>query len=544
MNFQNKIGGIFTGIKNLAGRAYKHFTAAMKEKIYSLLLLFVLFYAADFYILDIVSSADLFLQSFLLATLFSYISYIIRNRFLRGLYNTFLFASAVLMFVVEMFCVIVYGVRINVEFAGIIMGTNLYESYEFLTFYFSDSMLIGGVVLIVLAIALAVKYFNRIPKINNRHIYRCMALLFAAGCVSSVINSDVWKEVYLGKINLFAQVEDIPDLRNYLSNPNLNIEDNKQPQNVVVIIGESFTRRNSSLYGYEKQTNPRIGEHLGTPNLAVYNNVSSVAISTVATFSCLLSQYKSNSYYGKEWHLCPTLIEVVSMAGYNTYWVSNQSKSGVADNLVTRYAELCDVMEYTNPKNVGMHHLSYDEEVLPLLRNVKSSASGDKNFYFVHLMGSHYRFDLRYPDSYRVFKESDYKQFIESQRENRAHYDNSILYNDYVVSEIIKEFVDKESLVFYFSDHAIDLYCSSDDYAGHSKPSDQVSFECGKEIPFIIYMSDKYIEKYPEEAERIRAYVDREFSTNEFMISLMDIIGIKFADTYDAYFYSLFRKNE
>jgi heptose-I-phosphate ethanolaminephosphotransferase len=49
-----------------------------------------------------------------------------------------------------------------------------------------------------------------------------------------------------------------------------------------------------------------------------------------------------------------------------------------------------------------------------------------------------------------------------------AEYDNSVLYNDYVVSEIIKCFADKDAVVLYFSDHAIDLFETDEKYCGHA----------------------------------------------------------------------------
>ena len=119
-------------------------------------------------------------------------------------------------------------------------------------------------------------------------------------------------------------------------------------------------------------------------------------------------------------------------------------KSGFNDNLVTRYAELCDSMLFTNLENVGVYHHSYDEEVLPLIDNVQCNiASGENNFYFIHLMGSHYSFERRYRAEYNRFSSADYCNFPEWQRETRSHYDNSVLYNDYVVSEIYPALLQK-----------------------------------------------------------------------------------------------------
>lgn len=540
-------GNIVTGCNcSFGNRLYSFFSKPFEKNLYSFLSILFLFTAVDIFLAPVsfVLKAKLFLHSFFLAYLLTYIAVVIKNRFLRRSYLSLVFATATVFFIVDCFCAFVYESRFNVDFAGIILATNSVEVEEYLSFYVSPGLIITILGLIALLVVTVCFVRKRLPEMKNAMIKRALVVVFAFSALVSFTSPQIWKEVYLGKLLIFKDVEPVPDLREHLTNPEMNINEAKHPANVVVIIGESLSRYNCSLYGYGKKTNPLLEElsASGKGELVLFSDVKSPALATITSFRCLLSVYKSGMFHGKDWHLCPSLPEIVNILGYNTYWVSNQSRSGLNDNLVTRYAQLCKEEHFTSTENVGRHHKSYDEEVLPLIEDIRDRVvSGDKNFYFVHLMGSHYQFEERYPASFSKFSSSEYAAFPEHQRENRAYYDNSVLYTDYVVSEIIRMFEDDETLLFFFPDHSIDLYRSSDDYVGHGKYANDISSKYGHEIPFMVYVSDKYKAKYPAEVARIRKYVDKDFSTNDFVLSVMDLLGSTFKEHHDVQLYSLFR---
>lgn len=536
----------FLRVKSLLGKLYSFLQKPFERNLYLFLSLLFLFNAVDlFYVpVSFILKAKLFLHSFFLAFLFASIATAIKSKLLRRTYLSLLLSTAGIVFVVDCFCAMVYQSRFNVDFAGIVLSTNYVEVEEYLSFYLSPLMVLSivGCLSIVAALVFVIK--NRLPKVKNRYVDRTLVTLLVLGAFTSATSPEIWKEVYLGKMMIFNEVEPVPDLREHLTNPEMNINERKHPANVVVVIGESLSRYNCSLYGYEKETNPLLEklQSSGKGELVLYNDVKSPALATITSFSCLLSVYKSGMFHGKEWHHCPSLPEIVNILGYNTYWVSNQSRSGLNDNLVTRYAELCKEEHFTSSENVGRRHKSHDEEVLPLIEEIRGRVvEGEKSFYFVHLMGSHYQFNERYPEEFNKFKPAEYSSFPNSQRENRAYYDNSVLYTDYVVSEIIRQFENEETLLFFFPDHSIDLYRSSADYVGHGKYANDVSSKYGHEIPFIVYVSDKYKQRFPAEVERIRKYVDKDFSTNDFVLSVMDILGSTFKVHHDVQLNSLFR---
>ena len=234
--------------------------------------------------------------------------------------------------------------------------------------------------------------------------------------------------------------------------------------------------------------------------------------------------------------------EVLRNSGYKTYWISNQSQAGFYDNIITKYASLCDITSFSGNRFTGFRKTDLDEIVLDSIRKYDSENDcNELNFTFIHLMGSHHDFKKRYPSNFNKFTVDDYNDKLDNQKQVLLEYDNSVLYNDSIINEIIKIYDDDESIIIYFSDHSIDLYDSRDDYIGHAIPNNEKSIKAGTDIPFMIYMSPEYQENYPRSKQRIINCIKRKYSTDDIIYTIMDIIGVKFENNDDVVKKSLFR---
>ena len=83
-------------------------------------------------------------------------------------------------------------------------------------------------------------------------------------------------------------------------------------------------------------------------------------------------------------------------------------------------------------------------------------------------MGNHTQYSKRYPSGFEMFSGND-----DSEDKVVAAYDNSILYNDFVVDSfftILENYSERHPNVrisaLYFSDHGENVY-DEGDYAGH-----------------------------------------------------------------------------
>ena len=76
--------------------------------------------------------------------------------------------------------------------------------------------------------------------------------------------------------------------------------------------------------------------------------------------------------------------------------------------------------------------VAHDGALLPIIKEAKKSQR-ERNFYVVHLMGNHMDYKKRYPEEFDIAL-----PFTQKQKVALACYDNSVLYNDYVVNEIYR----------------------------------------------------------------------------------------------------------
>ena len=160
-------------------------------------------------------------------------------------------------------------------------------------------------------------------------------------------------------------------------------------------------------------------------------------------------------------------------------------------------------------------------------------------------MGSHISYNSRYPASFSNFESDDYvvshPHLSDKCRQTLSEYDNSILYNDSVVYEIIKIFEQKDAFVLYISDHGQDVFKSSNEYAGHAINGNPVSEQVSVKIPMFLYTSPVFLNKHPELYNRIRSTKNRPYRTDSVMYTIMDVAGIETVNGVSYKHKSLFK---
>lgn len=92
-------------------------------------------------------------------------------------------------------------------------------------------------------------YFIKSIKIYIGNKFKFIGMILVLlSMIMAIHNPLAYKNALLGELQTFTQVQKTPDLKEYLSNPSLVSTQNQHPQNVVMIIGESFNKSHSSLY--------------------------------------------------------------------------------------------------------------------------------------------------------------------------------------------------------------------------------------------------------------------------------------------------------
>ena len=301
--------------------------------------------------------------------------------------------------------------------------------------------------------------------------------------------------------------------------------------NIVLIIGESYNKHHSQLYGYDMPTTPR--------QLALQQEGSLVA------FSDVVAPWNLTSYVFKnvlslhavgdkgEWCDYPLFPEVFRKAGYHVTFITNQflpeANEAVYDfsgGFFLNNPELSKAQFDTRNEKL----YQFDEGVLEEYDSLKQQDT-EHNLVILHLMGSHTMYKERYPQKTRkhllapMYNRPDLKH---KQKLILADYDNSLLYNDSIVAEVTERFKDKDAIVIYMPDHAEEIFNGSPYMYGrmHSANIDYRLAREEFEIPFWIWGSPQYRENHPYGWKAIQAAKDRPLMTDRLAHLLLYLGGI------------------
>ncbi len=227
----------------------------------------------------------------------------------------------------------------------------------------------------------------------------------------------------------------------------------------------------------------------------------------------------------------PLLVSLFEKAGYKTFWLSNQERSGSVSNTSGVMILDARVIKYIGADNSEDQLVrKFDHDLLPELTSALEDTAQNK-LIFLHLMGSHTEFDHRYPMGWDAFSCADEIRpempwLTNRSAKRRAAYDNSIRYTDALLGQVIRLTADNDvgAVMIYFSDHGENVY-DEDNTCGRG--------EKYVEVPFFIFANDKYLSAFPETEQRLSEAVDRKFSTANFVHLLMNLTGTDYK-CYDA----------
>lgn len=409
--------------------------------------------------------------------------------------------------------------------------TNPEESREFVAHYLS-LWVIAGVVLyaaIPIVMICTMKSFKPL-RIKD---YKCLFTVSIIAIICIVGVDRVSRSVYF--INIYKTFISYKIRTNYeiktireRQNTDYTVENKYQdtiPQTIIVIIGESLNKHHMSLYGYQRDTNPLLSGY--GDSLIVYQDVVAPQVHTIPVMRSVLSM--SEREHPKYFTEKPSLFELFNRAGYDSYLISNQEFS---EDCKSSYDILLTLAK--TKYNVARYK-QHDDIVLPVLDKILGEGDNKKNkLIIIHLIGNHMAYEFRYPKEYIVFNYtkdnlvSDAPYRDDKAKRTIDRFDNSVLFNDYIISSIIntmKKQQNQRSAVVYFSDHGEELY-DYRDFAGHAYEKASPSM-C--EVPFMLWMSPTY----KEERKDLIFDNKRPYSTEDFIYSISDLAGIQYKDYQD-----------
>lgn len=429
----------------------------------------------------------------------------------------------------------------NVEMLGLVLETNYHEVTELLGWW----QLLFLLLLIVLFFIGFVKLSKKLPQ--RLHFKTAILIsLFSLGaflCIpflrTTVLNyypiviNRTFQAYYPFRISKAFTVlsRELKNTENYnkavahFSFGATHVGNDTARQIHVLVIGETARYDHWSINGYSRETSPNLKKQ---SNLITFSNVASGGPMTHLSIPLIITRADATNYdlHQRE----RSIFQAYKEVGYKTFWISNQSRYGLAGHIGMHYADADTTIFNGWGDNNSNFKGNYDSALLPIIQNVIAQNKERNLFLLVHTIGSHWRYLLRYPVSFTKFKPvSDRNRSLIGHAPDAItinEYDNSILYTDYIINQIIEtvKSTGAEATVTYVSDHGENLNDDSRHLYFHSYMPTRYTIH----VPFFMWLSDSYVQKYPDKYKTLQAHKDLPASSagNTFF-TLLDLAFIQ-----------------
>lgn len=306
---------------------------------------------------------------------------------------------------------------------------------------------------------------------------------------------------------------------------------------IILVIGESFNKHHSNLYGYGLDTNPRLKARQEQGGLFVFTDAITPYNSTSPAMRHMLSGTRAR--HGVHWaeeQLFPTVFK---KAGYGVLWMDNQAVAldenfaawdFFAFSFIYEPVFKAHSFDYCNTQTFAHDGMLVDS--FASLVTHGTIPMRENTLAVFHLYGQHLWYPCRYPAEapYEHFTEADIcrPDLSEGDRRIISQYDNATRYNDYVIDKICSYWQNEDAVLVYLSDHGEEVF-DYRHYFGrlYTRPVPPGEAYTQFEIPMMIWCSDIYRKKHPDMVERIAASVDKPFMSDDLPHLLYDLAGIE-----------------
>lgn len=477
----------------------------------------------------------------------------------------------------ELFTLFFHHSLYNIHVVQLLTDTDARESLEFVSSAFSSSAFLYSVIITIgiLVIGFLIsKYFkllcNKVQVVKR--ISTCVSLVLVI--ISAIIQHDAYVRLkkcfdyeYLGNFISYENEkprQDTPVVRflyglsfkyvvlKDLKNIETTVEQTKvdgcsyKCPLIVLVIGESYDKAHAHVYNPSYlETTPQLSALKQSGNLFLFDNAITSHNHTTEAFKEMFSTFSFDG--ADDWTNHSLFTAVFKKAGYDVYFLSNQFASNFDDiwnhfgGTLFNNRKLSELQFTYRNRNVYPFDGELIEEI-PDIEVLKSKPT----LIVVHLIGQHVDYALRYTEEFRKFTPDDVNPQYggEIGKHVVANYDNSLLYNDYVVGSIMQKVSGTDAICIYLADHGEEVYDWRDAYmrTDESELLPEVA-HYQFEIPFMVYLSDTFKANHEDLAKKISESMDLKIMNKDLSHILLNLGGIEtpeynakydcFSDEYD-----------
>ena len=428
---------------------------------------------------------------------------------------------------VNLFHWIVLKCPLNASSIFVFLNTNFNEASEFMAIKMTPLLL-----LFIPYIALFIIVLKRIPQLSFQSkgeiivwsaLWLFVVIYFADNIIHKRFLRSAVPDVECAVISFIKESEEYNKLESrelFQLDAELTTDD---PTLVVIVVGESCNRNHTSLYGYGRETTPRLKAR---QDILVFDNVVSANSNTLYSVMNFLTE--NNMEHHRPLDSCIHIFDVLHSTPYRSYWISNQAPIGLWENGVTNLVQNADVKTFVNVTSSSSMEstqtASYDQLLFVPLQSAISDSTKHK-VVFLHLLGCHTQYNKRYPNDFALFEDKGDKR-----TRNINTYDNAVYYNDFIVDSVFS-MLKTYSLshpeirvsALYFSDHGENVY-DEGDYCGHNY-SDRIP-RANVEIPFVLWLSLSQKEYFDAQNYPVGSRLHTPYMIDDLFHTIIDLSGI------------------
>ena len=443
------------------------------------------------------------------------------------------------------FAALQYGVVFDYGMIENTLQTNSAEAFTYINVSSVINFLLTGLLPSYLIFKLNIRYKPVIMELLYKFAFMLLMLVgigvigffYYQNYVSFGRNNDELKRFIiptyvLGSIVKYTNI-------NYLQSPleykqigldavNETQDTNKKPNLVVMVLGETARSMNYEYYGYDKPTN----QYTKPYGLTAFMNTTSCGTATAVSVPCMFSDMSRKDYDAREAKAQDGVMDVLQHGGIQLLWLDNDSGcKGVCDRVPHLIVKLDSDSKLCN----GQY--CFDQVLLNELDKALAGLKHKDSLLVLHIIGSHGpTYYLRYPEEHRKFIPDCQRSDIQncSDEELMNTYDNTILYTDYIVAQVVERLMSEQERydtgMIYVSDHGESLgekgmYLHGAPYA--IAPDEQIK------VPMLTWFSDDFAADNNLDLTCLKAKARvGGFSHDNVFDSLLGIMNVK-SEVYD-----------
>ena len=503
------------------------------------------------------------------AYVFARIIVVFKSRIVRNIVRSIFYIFALIQFAILIVAFSQFGMSISPELFTIILQTDPHEIQGFCeTFinpifiylvsaaiailsvifafeHFKDSIIHGVKKFISEKIIIAIKSIVIIciiiGFIFNLSFLKTLCMDYADihkwrfdnknnGFNNNVINCTIFSIVFIGKGN--SEYKHWEEFQTQLKDSQGSEKIESDSLNIVFVLGESFIRSHSQLYGYKHPTTTNQQSESAYNNIVVFKDISTIAKITDVVIGNVFSL--NNVSLKETWHSAPFFPIIMKKAGWDIYHYDNNVVGTSFFNKLAGsmfkskiISDLCFSDVYIPQNKIA------DNDFLCNAFGRSQNVNSKNKLTIIHLFGQHVPFKGAVPEGWERFGVEDYRYRKEpwmddERRQMIADYDNATFANDSVMGMIYNHFRDKNAVVVYVSDHGEEVYDYRDSMGRKNRTDNTMEqyIESFFMVSATVWMSPKFKELYPGKVDAIKKAATRRGSIDDighFILGLAEV---------------------